>query len=194
MMYLHIKFRVTASMEPKIMRYRLVAGALACGILALAPCQPHAWADEIPVKYRKAVDKGLEWLAAQQHEKGYWSALSDQFPISMTGVAGMALLMEGSTVKDGKYAAHIRKAVDYLMDKSQDANQRDGLIGDTTIPSESARYMYGHGFATLFLASVYGDETDQKKRAQLKDILTRAVKYIGNPQSTQGGWFYTSKA
>jgi hypothetical protein len=183
-----------ASKEPIIMRHRLLASALACGILALAPYQPQARADEIPVKYRKAVEKGLEWLAAQQREKGFWAANSDQFPISMTGVAGMALLMEGSTVKDGKYAAHIRKAVDYLMDKSQDANQRDGLIGDTSIPSESARYMYGHGFATLFLASVYGDETDQKKRAQLKDILTRAVKYIGNAQSTQGGWFYTSKA
>src|SRR5262249_27654499 len=70
----------------------------------------------------------------------------------------------------------------------------DGLIGDPTIPTESGRYMYGHGFATLFLASVYGDETEPKKRAQLKDILTRAVKYIGNAQSTQGGWFYTSKA
>jgi hypothetical protein len=54
--------------------------------------------------------------------------------------------------------------------------------------------MYGHGFATLFLASVYGDEENEKRRERLKDILTRAVKYIGNAQSTQGGWFYTSKA
>jgi len=54
--------------------------------------------------------------------------------------------------------------------------------------------MYGHGFATLFLASVYGDETDMKKRARLKDILTRAVKYTINAQSSRGGWYYTSKA
>jgi hypothetical protein len=54
--------------------------------------------------------------------------------------------------------------------------------------------MYGHGFATLFLACVYGDEDDRDRREKLKDILTRAVKYIGNAQSTQGGWFYTSKA
>jgi hypothetical protein len=176
------------------MKYAFLLGALACGALLYAPIQPQARADEIPEKYRKAVEKGLDWLASKQHEKGYWGANGDQYPISMTGLAGMALLMEGSTTKEGKYAANINKAAEWLMDKSQDATQRDGMIGDPTIPTESGRYMYGHGFATLFLASVYGDETDKKKRERLKDILVRAVKYIGNAQSTQGGWFYTSKA
>src|SRR5262249_47057711 len=36
-------------------------------------------------------------------------------------------------------------------------------------------------------------EEDAERREKLKDILTRAAKYIGNAQSTQGGWFYTSK-
>jgi hypothetical protein len=53
--------------------------------------------------------------------------------------------------------------------------------------------MYGHGFAMLFLASVYGEEEDKERREKLKDILTRAVLYCGSAQSTQGGWFYTSK-
>ncbi|HYV37266.1 MAG TPA: prenyltransferase/squalene oxidase repeat-containing protein, partial [Gemmataceae bacterium] len=174
------------------MRYSLLLAGLACAALVLGPLQPRARADEIPEKYRKAVDKGLQWLASKQHEKGFWGANGDQYPISMTGLAGMALLMEGSTIKDGKYAAQIRKAVDFLMEKSQDASGRDGLVGDPNLPTESGRYMYGHGFATLFLASVYGDELDKEKRTKLKDILTRAVKYIGNAQSTQGGWFYTS--
>ena len=112
----------------------------------------------------------------------------------MTALAGMALLMEGSTLKEGKYAAHLRKAVDWLIDKSNEGGTKDGLIGDTNLPQEAGRYMYGHGFATLFLASVYGDDLDKKKSQRIKDILLRAVKYIGNAQSTQGGWFYTSKA
>jgi hypothetical protein len=53
--------------------------------------------------------------------------------------------------------------------------------------------MYGHGFAMLFLGSVYGEEEDKDRREKLKDILTRAVTYCGSAQSTQGGWFYTSK-
>ena len=105
---------------------------------------------------------------AGQHsssDKGFWAANGDQYPVSMTGLAGMALLMEGSTIREGKYAAHIRKAADWLMEKSQDANQRDGLIGNPDHPTEAGRYMYGHGFATLFLAWSTATRTDQKKRA-----------------------------
>ncbi len=180
-------------MKYTFLKSTAVLGGVALAALLFAPAQqPRARADEIPEKYRKAVEKGLDWLASKQHEKGFWGANGDQYPITMTGLAGMALLMEGSTIKEGKYAENIRKAVEWLMDKSQDG-ARDGLIGDTSLPQEAGRYMYGHGFATLFLASVYGDETDPKKREKLKDILTRAVKYIGNAQSSQGGWYYTAK-
>src|SRR2546428_13755590 len=112
------------------MKYPLLLVALACGAMLLAPALPQARADEIPEKYRKCVDKGLEWLASKQHEKGYWGANGDQYPITMTALAGMALLMEGSTVKEGKYAQHIKKGVDWLMGKSQDASGQDGLVGD----------------------------------------------------------------
>jgi hypothetical protein len=181
-------------MKYSFMKWPLTLAALACASLLLAPMQPRARADEIPEKYRKAVDKGLEWLAGKQNEKGFWGANGDNYPITMTALAGMALLMEGSTVKEGKYASHLRKAVDWLMDKSNEGGNKDGLIGDTNLPQEAGRYMYGHGFATLFLASVYGDDLDKKKAERLKSILLRAVQYIGNAQSTQGGWFYTSKA
>ena len=110
----------------------------------------------------------------------------------MTGLAGIAMLMEGSTVREGKYCREIKKAADWLMDKSQKQAQRDGLIFSEH-STETGRYMYGHGFATLFLACVYGDEDDRERREKLKDILTRAVKYIGNAQSTKGGFFYTSR-
>jgi hypothetical protein len=154
---------------------------------------PAARADEIPEKYREAVRKGLEYLAKHQFKDGHWGANGDQYPVSMTALSGMALLMEGSTVREGKYAPQIRKAADWLMERSMRGNNRDGLIGNPEHPTEAGRYMYGHGFGTLFLASVYGDEEDAERRGKLKDILTRAVKYIGAAQSTQGGWFYTSK-
>jgi hypothetical protein len=105
----------------------------------------------------------------------------------------MAFLMEGSTTREGKYAEQIRKAADYLMAKSQTDGPRNGLIGDPTQPSESVRYMYGHGFSLLFLSSLYGDEQDKKKREKIKDILSRAVKYSVASQSSRGGWYYTSK-
>ena len=52
------------------------------------------------------------------------------------------------------------------------------MIGNPNIPGEAGRYMYGHGFALLFLACVYGEEEDGDRRKKLEDILTRAVKFI----------------
>jgi hypothetical protein len=46
--------------------------------------------------------------------------------------------------------------------------------------------MYGHGFATLFLAEVYG----MTPREEVGDVLRRAVKLIIDTQNDQGGWRY----
>jgi hypothetical protein len=178
------------------MRWTPLLTAAAAGALLLQfhPSPAPARADEIPEKYRKTVEKGLDWLAKQQQENGSWTVQGGQYPIAITALAGMALLMEGSTIREGKYAKEIKKAADYLMDKSQKGGDRNGLIGDPNIPNEAARYMYGHGFATLFLASVYGDEQNPQQRARLKEVLTRAVKYTLNAQTSKGAWYYTSKA
>ena len=98
--------------------------------------------------------------------------------------------MEGSTMREGKYADHIRKAVDWLMDRSQ----RNGLIGNPNNPTEASRYMYGHGFGMLFLACVYGEEEDGDRRKKLEDMLTRAVEFTGKAQTNRGGWGYVSAA
>jgi len=168
-------------------------GLLALGGLLFAAI-PQTRSDEVPEKYRATIKKGLEFLVKQQFKDGHWGANGDQYPVTMTALGGMAFLMEGSTIKEGKYSRQIRRAADWLMERSMRGANRDGLIGNPDHPSETGRYMYGHGFATLFLASVYGDEDDRERREKLRDILIRAVKYIGNAQSTQGGWFYTSKA
>jgi hypothetical protein len=173
------------------MRFRLLFVAFCGGLWFLAA--PPAPADEIPDKYRETVRKGLEWLAKQQHKDGHWDT-NGGYPIAMTALAGMALLMEGSTLRGGKYEDHLRRATEYLLDKSQKDAQRDGLIGNPNNPNEAARYMYGHGFATLFLACVYGEAKDAKQQERIKDVLTRAVKYIINAQSSRGGFYYTSKA
>jgi hypothetical protein len=149
-------------------------------------------ADPLPEKYQKHVDKGLEWLKKTQNKDGTWSA-GGQNPVAMTALAGLAMLCEGSTVTQGKYRENIRRATDWLMKRSMKGGNRDGLVGNPDHPGESGRYMYGHGFALLFLASAYGEEDNKRRREEMKDILTRAVKYCGSAQSTQGGWFYTSK-
>jgi hypothetical protein len=46
--------------------------------------------------------------------------------------------------------------------------------------------MYGHGFATLFLAEAYGTSP----RPEVREKLSRAVDLIVRTQNDQGGWRY----
>jgi hypothetical protein len=151
----------------------------------------------VPEEYSATVSKGLEYLAKNQCKDGHWEGDDGKHPVAMTGLVGLALLMEKEAPRSGrervlppaKYLANIRKAADWLIDKSQG---RDGLIFSDHA-SERSRYMEGHGLATLFLAGACRDEEDPARRKKLTEVLTRAVKYIARAQSTQGGWYHTSK-
>jgi squalene cyclase len=167
----------------------ILAGVLVA-LAALLALPAGARADELPKEYRESVNKGLEWLVKQQHSDGHWEAAGAQYPLTMTGLSGMALLMEGSTIREGKYSANIRKAVDWLIARSMP----NGMLGNPNIPGEAGRYMYGHGFALLFLSSVYGEEDEGDRRRKLEDVLTRAVQFTGKAQTTRGGWGYISAA
>jgi hypothetical protein len=169
--------------EPTLMRTPVV---LLGSLVVLAFAGPGR-AEELTPEVREAVKKGLDYLAKQQHEDGHWTAPGQGHHVAMTGVAGMAFLMEGSTIREGKYRKNIEKAVTWMMNHSQ----KNGLIMDT---SEGATrgYMHGHGYATLFLACVYGEEEEGDRRKRLEDILVRAVRFSRLAQTDKGGWGYMS--
>ena len=129
----------------------------------------------------RATDRGLEWLAARQTKLGHWTANGNRYPTAMTALSGVALLCEGSTTTQGKYAQNVRRAVDYLVSRSR----QNGLIGD---PTRDDRYTYGHGFSMLFLSQVLGEEEDADRRQELIDVLARAAVFSGRAQATSGGW------
>jgi hypothetical protein len=162
-------------------------------VLALSLVGLSAQAEPIPEKYQQPINKGLLWLKKTQTAHGSWSA-DGRYPIAMTSMAGLAMLMEGSTPRQGSYATNIRAAMEFIMSQSNKGGSRDGLIGNPDlVGDEAARYMYGHGFAMLFLASLHGEEMDKADRDKLRDILTRAALYSGRAQSTLGGWHYKAK-
>ena len=132
---------------------------------------------------QKAIDRGLEWLTQQQSRAGRWSE-NGRYPVAMTSLAGIALCCEGSTTTQGKYSVNIRRAVDYLTAQSNP----NGLIGT---PMDD-HYIYGHGFAMLFLSQVLGEEEDAERREILIDVLTKAVIFSGQAQTKDGGWGYVS--
>lgn len=164
--------------------FRLLALVVVLGVVSDAPAQEAKKRPDIDA----SVDKGLEWLRKNQMPDGHWEVPGGQYPTSMTALAGMCLLMEGSTVREGKYSDNLHKAVTWFMQRSQ----ANGLLGNPNNPTESSRYMYGHGFGLLFLASAFGEEEDAERRKKLETMLTKAVEFCGKAQTDRGGWGYLS--
>ncbi len=156
--------------------------ALTCSV-CVAPRAVQASPVHDP-KVRAAVHRGLEWVANSQSRLGHWTANDGRYATAMTALAGMALLSEGSTTTQGKYAQNIRRAVDYLVSRSRP----NGLIGE----ARDDRYTYGHGYSMLFLSQVLGEEEDLDRRETLIEVLTKAVQFTGEAQTQAGGWGYVS--
>ncbi len=128
----------------------------------------------------KSVQRGLAVLASRQHDDGSFGSGNFRGNVAVTALAGMAMMSGGSTPHRGPYGAEISKCIGYLLSRSQ----KSGLI---VAPGATSRGpMYGHGFATLFLAECHG----MSARAELRQKLVAAVKLIVNTQNDQGGWRY----
>lgn len=129
---------------------------------------------------QRAVDRGLQWLANAQHEDGAFGSGGYSRNVAVCGLAGLAMLSSGSTPGRGPYGAHVGRCLGYILEQCQDS----GFIQESG--SSTHGPMYGHGFATLFLAEVYG----MTQRGDLREKLSKAVELIVNTQNEEGGWRY----
>jgi hypothetical protein len=163
---------------------RIPLSALTCLALVLSADPAAAAARRKDPKVELTVQRALDYLDREQRRQGYWEANGGQYRVAMTALAGTAMLCEGSTTTTGKYAKNIQRAVDYLCSMSRP----NGLIGY----QNDYRYTYGHGFSMLFLSQVYGEEEDAERRAELKRVLTKAVEFSADAQTSRGGWGYVS--
>jgi len=138
---------------------------------------------------RKAIANGLKFLVLQQNRDGSWRTGGQygSYPVAMTGLAGLALVASGSTTVRGPFAKEVRRAVSYCL-------SRQGPSGLIAAAEEEGRSMYGHGFASLFLAQVYGMEEDMTRQARIRAALIRAIQLTVRAQSRDGGWFYVPES
>lgn len=157
---------------------------------ATPPTSPSAPADEgqagpmrieqeqTPVSLA-VIDRGLQWLAGQQAPDGSFGGQSHYGKhVGITGLAGLAFLSEGSTPGRGRYAGQVEGCIDFILSQGSES----GLLA-----AEAAHGpMYGHGFATLLLAEVYG----MTPRDDLREYLRKAVRLIITTQNEEGGWRY----
>ena len=164
----------------------LVLGAHGTGQSGLVSESAELLPKHVTPQMVAAVEKGLSYLKKAQASDGSWSTTNDGsfYPIAMAGLGGMAFLASGSTSSRGPYADQIRKTQRYLMKSIR----RDGLLCSAN--EDSGRPMFGHGFALLFLGTLYGMENDRDTRAAMADVINRAIRLTARGQSREGGWLY----
>ena len=171
-----------------MMRLLLMAGI----VCSAAPASAPEFDDErdlVTSAQREAVERGLAWLAKEQHADGSWHALvgyklNEDYPftardrghIGVTALAGMAFLAGGPLPGRGEYGPNIERALDYILAKVRE----DGYC------TASGSRMYSHAFATLFLAEIYG----MTHRESVRRKLQETVDFIVKSQNAQGGWRY----
>ncbi|MEX0704767.1 MAG: prenyltransferase/squalene oxidase repeat-containing protein [Planctomycetales bacterium] len=140
--------------------------------------------DLVTPETEKAIERGLEYLVARQHEEGsFGSGTAYKNNVAVTSLAGLALLADGHTPGRGKYGRESQKTVDFILSRCRP----NGYIIEESSVSHGP--MYGHGFATLYLAEVYG----MTHRQDIREKLKKAVELIVNTQNKEGGWRYDPK-
>ncbi len=155
---------------------------------ALAQPPNARFGDVVPRDVREMYDRGLQYLAKTQSDRGDWQG-GQQGP-GITGMCLMVFLASGEDPNFGPYSNNVRKALRNII-TSQDADT--GIMGNA---------MYHHGFAMLGLAEAYGavDERnlwpDGKGPRSIGQALELAVRAAVTSQkkNPNGAWRYSPDA
>ncbi len=127
-----------------------------------------------------AIARGMHWLAAQQLDDGSFGSQSQYGRhVGITALAGLAFVSDGHVPGRGRHARSVESSLDFVL---ASCSEQSGLIAAET----SYGPMYGHGFATLYLAEMYG----MSPRPDLREKLLKAIELIVRTQNKQGGWRY----
>lgn len=140
----------------------------------------NAGADRPVAELERAVTRGLQWLAKQQLPDGSFGGQSQYGRhVAITSLGCLAFVSDGHVPGRGRYGHVVDLGLKFVLES---CSEQSGLITAET----SYGPMYGHGFATLFLAELYG----MSQRSDLREKLQKAVGLIVRTQNDQGGWRY----
>jgi hypothetical protein len=164
----------------------LKAAALGAPALAAPSLLGGQEFQEVTREQIEAVEKGLTWLSKNQYSSG---AIGATCQTAFTGLAGLAFLANNSTPYRGKYAKSVRGCLKFIL---KCASKASGYINEAAGRGLGGSGMHGHGYATWFLAELYGmcgDMVDLGDES-VKDKVQRALQVIASSQDPTGGWTY----
>ncbi len=178
-------------------RYLLPALVLALGIALGGLVLPGRGGEAVPDgsqsrgmitrPTQEAIDMGLAYLAREQHPDGSFGTNQHRGNVAITSLAGLAFMSGGHQPGRGKYGQAVSRALQFILDQENRA-ERPGFLHNRGALLHGP--MYGHGFATLFLAEAQGMAQGRDMRQRLRGTLERAVQLIIKSQNNEGGWRY----
>lgn len=129
----------------------------------------------------RAIERGLAWLVSRQNDDGtLGDSRTYRGNVAVVSLTGMAIMSAGSLPNRGPHGDRVARCLDFVLAHCQES----GYIVHEGFPSYGP--MYGHGFATMFLAECCGNSS----RADLRPKLAAAVALIVRTQNEEGGWRY----
>lgn len=158
---------------------------------------PEVSFEELDAETRGVIEAGVSWLATRQlGSSGRWESTPARYQMSITSLCGLALLAHGDTPDSGKYAAQVRKAVEWVLASQKGAGDKfPGLLFDGSEAfDQDDRPMHGHGYALLFLGEAYGQTRDPALRDRMHAAIAAGARLTERTITHDGGWFYTPDA
>lgn len=159
------------------MMLRMLSSLLLVAVIAQPARAEGEW--EITRESEQALERGLEWLAANQGSDGNWSSND----VGLVSLGVLAFLSNGHAPGRGRYGDVVQAALNYVVDNAKPS----GLLNI----SNSQRDMYNHGLSTFVLGQAYGMTTTRDRR--LLTTLDRALRLIQDTQCGDGGWDYRAR-
>jgi len=167
------------SIRPSIIRLWIPLAVFASSFAAQAQDPLGRQDDAIPAQAELIYQRGLQYLAKSQNEKGNWNDSAGTEP-GVVGLCVASFLAHGEDPNNGVYAKNIRTGIDYILSQQ---NEKNGYIGSS---------MYNHAFATKALAESYGVLDNPR----IGPALKKAVELILSSQKNNrfGAWRYTPES
>jgi hypothetical protein len=134
-----------------------------------------------------AISRGLAFLASRKNRDNSFGTGAYMGNTAVTSLSAMAFMAAGNQPNRGAHGKIVTDALRYVLSQEGRGGPKGFLSNPQATPHGP---MYGHGFATLFLAEVSGMVPDKELGKEVHEKLRRAVDLIIKSQNGEGGWRY----